>query len=501
MRRACVSAALIAWLAVAATAGDAVPVYDAVLGGPSTLLHYSSGASPYSGIGRYEGRLACTAFFLATFSYAEEPDDAPAYAVTNGHCAAYVAANDVVVERPGTGRIIFNYFADGQRRHVEVPVARTVYATMKGRDIAVLELGISYRALTRRLIRPWPISPRPPQIGDPIAIVGVPRWHNRDEEFLRLARCRVDGVAPLVVEHTWYWFDTSFNRCLDVLPGSSGSPVFSMADSAVVGIVNTSTRGAPPMTACSLGYPCEPLDDGARARPDTNYVSSLAGVDGCFDDRHRFNPREPGCPLDPGTQLRVFPSYIGAVNPRHTSPPIGSVRRSWHVTVSGSHPFYRYAVVGASSTDCRHSNAYGSAASVELAAMVDPPLPSAEGFAFLCIAGTSTPDGTDPPESRLHATLVIARVDTTPPKLPAQVRIEKRPADWRISFATVGDEVAFHAFKIGPASAVRCADPAGYQLAPERPIDLPPAAGPYRLCVVPYDAAQNAGSLYERLLT
>ena len=71
---------------------------------------------------------------------------------------------------------------------------------------------------------------------------------------------------------------------------------------------------------------------------------------------------------------------------------------------------------------------------------------------------------------------------------------------WRVTFATSGSEVSFHAFKFGPPSEVRCESGIGYRLA-LAPLELPKARAPYLLCAIPYDAAQNAGPLLQRLLS
>src|SRR6185295_1091209 len=126
--------------AIASTAtGPRAVVDDVPVGGPSALLPYLSGASPYSGVGRYEGRATCTAFLLDT-GVPADGSTAPAYALTSGHCPAQTGSNDVVIDSPGVGRVIFNYFIDSERTQLPVAVARTAYSTMKGRDLAVLEL-------------------------------------------------------------------------------------------------------------------------------------------------------------------------------------------------------------------------------------------------------------------------------------------------------------------------------------------------------------------------
>ena len=315
-RRLAAGAVLVACAAAAAGGEQFIPVYEAEVGGPSVPASYDSGASPYTGIGRYEGRGTCTAFFLATALPGQEYlEEAPAYAVTSGRCAANPGADDVLVNLPGSGSIIFKYFADSGRQRVSVLVARIAYATVKGRDLAILELAIPYRELVQKLVRPWRV-PHFPQVvpGDLIAVVSAPRTSPAQEDVLRLALCRMEGVAPVVVEHNWQLLDTTLNRCRDVAPASSGAPVLSVIDRYAIGVVSTTTIDADHVTRCALGHPCEPTRGGTRSRRDTNYVTRLAGINACFNDRHRFDARGPGCPLDPGTQAGTTPPSTGAVN-------------------------------------------------------------------------------------------------------------------------------------------------------------------------------------------
>ena len=492
-----ISAALATWCVAGGAAGSAVPVYDAVAGGAAVVAPSLEGESPYTGVGRYQGRATCTAFFLATASTGDMADDAPAYAVTSGHCPALPGPNAVMVDRPGVGHVTFNYFADSRHRRLTVRVARTAYATMKGRDLAVLELAVSFRELESQRIRPWRVAPtREVTVGDPIAIVGIPLWPDLSDA-VRVATCRTEGVAPVVIEHSWHWFDAPFNGCRDVLPGSSGSPVLSIADQRVVGIVGTTTTGAPPFTECAVDHPCEPVNGGVRSRRDTNYATSVAGLDACFTDRQRFDVHHPGCPLDPGTEPDATPTFVGAVNPRALTQPLDPVQRTWNVTVSRTQASYRYAMATPPADDCRTSVPYASPPSPTL--LIDPPLPVADGFVFLCVVGGQTA-ADDEFDHRAYATVVVARIDTVPPRLPAQVTVTESHEAWRVRFKTVGDEIWFHSYKFGTPKETRCDDPRGYEPTLASKIGLPKTNGPYRLCVIPYDAAQNPGRLFERVL-
>lgn len=497
-RRAVVTcAALTTWCVAGAASGSVLPVYDAAVGGSAVVAPFLAGESPYTGVGRYEGRAACTAFLLATAP--PGAGDSPAYAVTSGHCPALPGPNAVLIDHPGVGRVVFNYFADSRDARISVPVARIAYATMKGRDLAVLELAVSLRELEARLVRPWRVASSPEVVvGDPIAIVGIPLWSDFSDG-VRISRCRTEGVAPVVIEHSWHWFDAQFNNCRDVLPGSSGSPVLSIVNQEVVGVVGTTTAGASRFTECAVDHPCEPVDGGVRSRPDTNYVTSVGGLDACFDDQWRFDVWQPRCPLDPGTEPDVMPSFIGAVNPRAVTQPIDPVRRTWNVRVFATRPTYSYAMAMPPRDDCRRASVvYSPASTPTMTPLVDPPLPATDGFVFLCVLGEA-PVADGARDNRAHATVVVARIDTVPPRLPAQVTISDTDRAWRVRFHTVGDEVWFHAYKFGTLQT-RCEDPGGYEPTLSKTIGLPKAHGPYRLCVIPYDAAQNPGRLLERVL-
>ena len=297
--RVAVGAACLAWFGAAAIAGQSLPLYKATNSKPA-LLPIDSGASPYTGIGRYEGRTRCTAFLLATaLPRQEHLNEAPAYALTSARCVASPGPEDVLVDQPGTGSITFNYFVDARHQVVTVPVSKIAYATMKGRDLAVLELSVLYRELVRQLIRPWPVPFTQRMVkDDQLVVVSASRAEDPKEDFLRLSTCKWEGMVPSVLEGAWRVFDMQYNECRISAAGSAGAPVLSVIDRNAVGMIVTTTMEAGGLPKCALGHPCEPDDGGgSRSRGKTNYATSLAGIGTCFDDRRRFNLNNPGCPL------------------------------------------------------------------------------------------------------------------------------------------------------------------------------------------------------------
>lgn len=479
-----------------------IPTYGAIDGGSSVLLSNGDDRSPYGGIVRYVGRAQCTGVFVATVPEGEDARNAPAYVLTNGHCAEFPGANEVIINRPApsTHRVIFNYFADTAARAVSVPVSRIAYATMKGQDVAVLELAARYDEIVRRGFEPWRPAFIPYAPDESIVIVGAPMMANAATSFLRLAACRLQSRADVVLEHVWHWFDFDRNRCLDIGPGSSGSPVISRQTGQVIGLVNTTTTGAVPYTECVLNHPCEPVRGDVTSRSSTTYVTPIMHIDRCFDEAGQFDLTRPPCPLDTDRQVRVVPTVIGSVNPRQTSPILGLPRQRWDVAVSGMFDHYTYKVVNAESGDCSELRGYVPTRRVSDRPIIDGPLPQTDGYHFLCVLGVTTAGRRVIWQNIDHPTVVKVRIDTIAPRIPARIGIGESDLGWTVSFGTLEPEIFAYTFKFGRPSETRCQDSVDYRLALIPFISLPKANRPYVFCAIPYDGALNPGSTFEMLL-
>lgn len=485
-----------------AEAAPTVPIYGATDGGPSVLLSNADNSNPYSGIVRYVGRAQCTGVFVATVQDGADPRDAAAYVLTNGHCPDFPGANEVIINRPAPAahRVIFNYFADTTSQHVSVPVARIAYATMKGRDIAVLELAARYREIAGRGFVPWQITPAQPAADESVAIVGAPLTGIAATSFLRLAACRLQSRAEVVLEYVWHWFDYERNQCADIRGGSSGSPVLSRSTGHLLALLSTSTVGAARYTDCFLDHPCEPVRADVVSRTDTSYATPLIGVDRCFDWRGRFDVMRVGCPLDADVQVRATPSFLGAENPHRTSALLGPARQRWNVTVSGAFDRYRYKAIPAAGGDCRDFRGYGRPRRVSEFPVIDDPLPPAEGYHFLCVLGGSNTTSAAAWQSIDHPTVVAVRIDATAPRIPARITVNETDFAWSVAFGTLEPEISAYAFKFGRPSDTRCGDPDGYRRALVPFLSLPKANRPYVFCAVPHDSALNQGQMFELVL-
>jgi hypothetical protein len=476
-----------------------IPTYGASDGGPSVLMSNADGLSPYSGVVRVQARATCTGVFLAT----TEDDDrrggaASAWVATSGHCVAFPGSNQVLLDLPGSGSVVFDYFVDTQARQVRVPIRRVAYATMKGHDIALVELSARVDELQRAGFGPWRPVLALPADDEPVVVVGAPLQADPRVAFLRLAACQLGGRAPLLLEHTWHWYGFERTGCTDIQPGSSGSPVISRRTGQVVALINTSNAGQPWYTACDLDSPCEPKGAGSEQPRNTSYATPLVGIDRCFAGGD-FDVNAPGCPLDPGAGVDYSPGWLGADNPLLASAPLVRPRRTWNVAVTGT-PYYRYKVVALPGGDCRDLRGYGDVRATIASPVIDDRLPTTDGHYMLCGIGGATRHWGPDWQSPDFSTTSRVQIDTRPPTLPASIQITDEGTVYLVEFFGLGNEVAQYTYKAGPAGETSCADPGGYRYMFFDFTNIPKINRPQVFCAIPYDAASNPGTIFEAVL-
>ncbi|WP_437275234.1 serine protease [Sorangium sp. So ce375] len=471
-------------------------------GGESELLSGLDEANaPLRAVGRLRGGLgsgACTAVLVDPAGRLE----APAHVLTNAHCThewtAEAAANAVFVDTEAAPdlQMIFNYFVDTEETQVVIPARTIRYATMKGTDLAVVELDATIGALAARGVVALGVAPSAPSPGAPVSVVGAPQL---EVEFLRRARCTEEGTFD-VVEHRWHWFDAHRNRCAGIANGSSGSPVLDRSQ-RVYAIVNTTTLGSPPDGDCFLGRPCEIDAPPGLSAEGASYAIDVTGVGACFGDDGRFALDREGCALDAGRALDVLAYPLPRERP---SDPATGAANTWDVTLGERDGlgFFRYKLGRAGEIDCRRQEGYSAPITLDSQALSALVLPEAEGVHLLCaLAGpTATPDAAWQPLS--FPTVVLTTIDTTPPS--------RRPELSRGGDATEGmrvepifslPELADFEYRLGPRDTTDCGDPAAEWLRYRRfPIFVAPRDLPARFCVRPTDWVGNVGEPFEYLL-
>lgn len=477
----------------------AVPTYGAIAGGPSVLLSGADGSNAYRSVVRVLSRATCSGVFLATGDDDQRGDDASAWVATNGHCVDFPGTNQVLRDLPGRGgSVIFDFFADTQAWQLRAPIRRIAYATMKGQDVGLVELSLRVGDLRAAGFEPWRPALRLPTADEPVVVVGAPLQRDARLAFLRIAACRLDGRAPMLLEHIWHWYNYDRTNCADILPGSSGSPVISRQTGRVLGLMATTNDGAPWFTACLIDSPCEPAGAESTPRDSASYVTPLLGIDHCFVGGD-LDIEAPGCPLDPGVGVTHSVGNLGHHNPRLAGLPIGPVRRTWGVRMGGT-PYYRYKVVRLPGGDCRDLRGYSEIHTTVQTPVIDDSLPVDDGYYMLCgLGGTSRHSGPGW-QSPDFPTVSRVIIDTVPPTLAPPLRITAGSNGYFVEFVTAGVEVAQYTIKSGPAGDTSCADDRDYRIVLVPFISIPRLARPQAFCAIPYDAAGNQGAPFEAIL-
>jgi V8-like Glu-specific endopeptidase len=254
----------------------------------------------YNGVGLLEQESDgfCTAFFLN----AGGEENAPAYALTNGHCSdinKFPDAKEIIINRSSNIVFKLNYFVNQNPRVRAVGVQRVVYATMKGIDITILELNTTFGQLVKEGFTPLKIDEVSPRVGEPVEIIGIPMSRvEHSRSFLHKAVCQL-GESAIVREDVYQWDKSIRMRC-SVVGGMSGSPIVSLKSNRVVAIANTGIDDeALSKPECSLNRPCEVFNDGSITTfPKENYAQRVSNIASCFDKQGIFNLNLPNCDLE-----------------------------------------------------------------------------------------------------------------------------------------------------------------------------------------------------------
>ena len=172
--------------------------------------------------------------------------------LTNGHCyeGGFLAAGQVLQNRTSsrrgtllspTGAALGTLTAD-----------RVLYATMTGTDITLYRLTRTFASVQSSFgVTARTISASHPVAGDTFVPSGF---------FSRVFDCDILTFVPTLREDRWTWHDSiRFADGCGTIPGTSGSPVISVATGQLVGINNTANESG---QSCTLDNPCEVNADG-----------------------------------------------------------------------------------------------------------------------------------------------------------------------------------------------------------------------------------------------
>ncbi|WGV22270.1 trypsin-like peptidase domain-containing protein [Pseudomonas putida] len=431
-----------------ANANDTTPPPAAPL-----ALHNSAGQnSQWTGVGRLIWKNRHCIGTLLDSRDDTHGTSGPAYILTAGHCAGGVNGK-VIVDQPITGSIAFNYFVDTQDQHHTVPLKRTVWSSLQGADLALLELEATLEELLAQGITPLKLG-RSAASGSAVQVIGEPSSIGKG---LRLSTCTERFHSTSSVGN-WVWRNVRRNDCQGLDEGASGSPVIDTASNRLVSIANS-------------------LHD--------NEVGAIPvqRLHGCFSAGRADLDLEdcqllPGFQLEPqGNSFKTLTKYRGLADE-----PLEPARWGFQFLIDT--PRYRYKT----STDalaCEDPVGYsGTLPSSE--AMINDPIGPEPGTHYLCLVGVQSPEQL--PSRALMANSLSIKVELLPPGKPlAQVMTEQLPdGGARISWLRDPD-VVFYRVKRGVPATTDCNDPSGYRLLRAQSHDIPGSALPLKLCSVAID--------------
>ncbi|MGK3990064.1 trypsin-like peptidase domain-containing protein [Sorangium sp. So ce136] len=356
----------------------------------------------------------CTGALIKT----SDDASAPAHVLTAGRCARHPFELsmyfDVGVDQEpeGTPGFYFYDFHDTAAGSlVQALGVRNAYVTMKGADLALIELDLTIGELQAIGVEPLPLADAAPAAGEPIELAGVPVEHDAgayQDRYVRRARCKEGTRRADVVEHHWYWRDMHVNDCRGMGPGATGGPALD-EQGRVFGVLGTYFKTVEPLDPCYLSYPCE-VGGGEPERgvEGASYVVDVTGIAPCFDAGGRLDLTNAGCRLDPGghASLTEIPSLIA--RPARGEP---SEQSAWGVRLaSTSDTHYRYKVGPVESVDCRSAEGYSAPIGIEDDRLANLPVPAKEGLYALCILAGSGGVGAATWQSTEHPTVVVKKV-------------------------------------------------------------------------------------------
>ncbi len=431
-------------------------------------------------VGRLTGApRPCTGWVLATGA----DDDAPAVAATTARCVGLSDGATILTDQPLSGATLeVNDFARltsaGDVNVVPVPIERVLWASVRGTDLAVLELGMTVGELAARGVAP--ITPvAVPEQGAEILIAGVPvAGVADDQQFLRGSRCQL-GASTDLLESSLLWPATRAVDCPGILDGSQGSAVLNQAGE-VLAMVLASTIAAPEGLDCGPGRPCEVTDGSTSLRENTSYLVPVDALGGCFPEGSLNLGAD--CGLEDPAEVLPAVAAAGVGRPGSTievTAPEGS---------AASSPQVKQGPLGA--VDCRALEGWQDVESTRTDDLeVEPAgqawtypvrLPAQEGRTLVCVG------------SAAHPTEIVLTVDGTPPD-PASIELTQAEVSGGVAVQPVADPPDLVEFRwvIAAPESVDCATAEGFVEYRGRPQTIQAADLPATVCVIGVDEAGN----------
>lgn len=476
----------------------------------SLLLNKNLESTQWSGVGKiFVGSTPqCTASLIDTKTDGSTVNS-PAYILTAGHCVSLGTDTTLadIPFRDDKGTISFNYFNDTPEEYKTYKIKSVLWSTLRGSDIAILELDSSLATLVSDGIQPYKISQHPASAIESIRVIGAPE--GLAEKGLRIAKCSQEPVKGTLVElYQILYPGTMKNQCPDIRKGSSGSPVFDQDSQQISSVLVTSTYGSTIEQQCRTDSPCEVIDGQPQWNENTHYSQTIDHLNACFIDGS-FDINAEACLLTVGPKLEEL-SRIKTFSRIQTNSGGEPIHPEWNLRFALDTNYYRYKTTSDAS-DCKNPNNYSLALSTQDARIGDV-IGTTPGISMLCILGVSSTDERSTRKKMESATILashIAEPGPTPiPELEItvdgdgtyQVEWLYSPPFRYLSYYAAGDpeSIDCNAFNI-PLYITESIQQEGFQI-PYEVVKFSAEQLPVKICSFTRDESSQASAIREDIL-
>lgn len=225
-------------------------------------------------------------------------DDDAAMVLTNGHCAGGSSPFGGML-KPGevyyqkARRFNMSLLDRSGRTIISLRAEKIIYATMTDTDITLLELNQTYKQIREASgVEALLLADQKSEAG---VSIEIPSGY-----WKRTYACQIEAFIPTLKEGDWTFKDSlrySPTGC-DVIGGTSGSPIVSVASGQVIAINNTGNESG---QRCTMNNPCEVDENGnIRVIRGRGYGQQTYKIYTCVTDRATFDLNKPGCALPRG---------------------------------------------------------------------------------------------------------------------------------------------------------------------------------------------------------
>lgn len=466
---------------------------------PSVLLENKDGRfNLWNGIGRMEsrGNRLCTAVLIdtRTDASADQPGS-PAYVLSSGHCT-FVQPDQMGADLEIEGQVEFNYFKDMPLQRKAYPLKKIHWSTLRGTDIALLELDAPLSRLLQDGITPMKLAQTTPGVGSDVLSVSAPL--TATGHTLRLSACTLDAITS-IIEHPYAWNANLKNRCEDVLPGSSGSPLIDRKTNTVIGIMGTSTRGATEQGRCFADAPCEVKKNGqAFWSADTNYASPVDTLHACFADGV-FNSSLKDCTLKSDAHVTLpNPAYRKNLIRLERDEQGAVIAPRWDMKFTINTTLFKFKTAR-DPIECLKPEGYLRSRDSRTA-HINAVIGTEPGLYSLCIVGHNGNEG-DVAGVRENAFIHSVELAEKSVAAAPNVTVERlENGKHRVAFTPNPPVHASHAYKFGTPESTDCANPQGYKTV-YYDFNITPKLLPIKLCTLARDESGQISEPRTDLLT